>query len=182
MLVIVLRTTGRKHQKWSGSLALQLSKWFLFPPQCYVVSLNSFWLVHMKVIIQPTLQLPRIVTCFALMSCFILICPQLFLCSQIVTSYSFLPLSSIQPFYMFSHLITLWVILSTFTSSEVSWSQIQHISKNSAYFQMNMVLHNTANQNIYLPTMSLNSGRKVSLKTTGSFIFFSVILLRNVFC
>lgn len=78
MLVIVLRTTGRKHQKWFGSLALQLSKLFLFPPQCYVVCLNFFSLVHVKVIIQSTLQLPRIVTCFALMSRFILMCPQLF--------------------------------------------------------------------------------------------------------
>lgn len=124
----------------------------------------------------------RIVTCFALMSCFSLICPQLFLCSQIVTSYSFLPLSTIKPSYVFLYLITLWVILSTFTLSEVSLSQIQHISKNSAYFQMNTVLHNTASQNIYLPTMSLNPVRKVSLKTTGSFIFLSVILIRSVFC
>lgn len=115
MLVIVLRTTGRKHQKWFASLALKLSKWFLFPPHCYVVCLNSFWLVHVKVITQPTFSFLRIVTCFALMSCFSLICPQLFLCSQIVTSYSFLPLSTIQPSYVFLYLITLWVILSTFT-------------------------------------------------------------------
>lgn len=69
MLVIVLRTTGRKHQKWFGSLALKLSKWLLFPPQCYVVCLNSFWLVHVKVITQPTLQLPqdRYMFCFDVM-------------------------------------------------------------------------------------------------------------------
>lgn len=141
---------------------------FLFPPPCYTVCLSWFWLVNVKVLIQPTMQLPQHPYMFCFYDVFQFNVSNHFFALRLWQSTHSCRLSTIQPSYVSPYLITLLVILSTFTSSEASLYRIHHISRNSACCQMNTFLHTTVSQNICLLAMPLNLGRKVSLKTTDS--------------